>query len=359
MSLLDKLFPNPNPPPQIETESIVGFRSWALRESPEGVPLLYSVTRDFCWLPFEPSHGELIGDGGIYAYKTQSDTWQYAAPGTICGEVNLWGMVLDYDEGFRAEHAYPKELWVTSEFDATMIVRLEETYGIPVVIKEAPTPPAVSPTAFRGLGATAANTTGMLTSGLGEFLVDTIYDREVISGANCHLFCLPVGQMTFGIDGLAMLKSYDRTNMWMACYLPAPERFLIKSIRCAFFEPDGSPVPVTDPIYWQSTLELNLCSKNYWRSPVAYLADPVVLLAATDWSAIPHEERIQLIDRLRTNNALTGKGSNGSGPLFPDIDGVLIDQQQSFQIKISGAENWKGRREVMCALEGISGRAVM
>lgn len=340
----------------IETEPIVGYRSWIYSESPEGVPFLRSVTKDYQWLPFEPSHGDISGDGGIYAFKTPDEAWRYAVPRSISGEVYLWGMVLEHAEGFRAEHAYPKELWVGKDFDATMIVRLEETYGVPVVIKEAPTPPVQPPMNFRPA---AHSSLSAITSTLAEFVVDTVYDRETICGSRMHLFSVPVGQMSYGIDGIPAMKTFNRTNMYQCACMPAPNRFLIKSLRCAFFEADGSLVPVTDPIYWDATLELSICMKTYWRSPCAHVCDPANLLAATDWSKIPHEERLLLIDRLRSSNSLVSDSVNFGGLILPGIDGVMIEQQQSFQVKIDGAEKWQGRREVMVALEGISGRAVM
>jgi hypothetical protein len=38
--------------------------------------------------------------------------WQF---GSIHGEVNLWGSVVEHEQGFRAEFAYPKTLYLSSD----------------------------------------------------------------------------------------------------------------------------------------------------------------------------------------------------------------------------------------------------
>ena len=366
MSLFDNLLgkpsaPQPDPP---ETDPIVGYRSWKLVESSEGVPVLYSVVQDYCWLPFEPAHGEVNANpddpnsaddrhGGIYAFKSPQDVHQYAGFAHISGEVNLWGFVLEHDEGYRAEFAYPKELWVNKEFDATMILRLEEAYGVPVVIKEdlpvilAPTPPP--PMKF----------TSGIQHGLMEIVRDVVYDRENLGTSYKRLFCIPVGVMVTPYRRPPMIKTWERTNMVMASCLPAPNVFVIKAIRCVFLEPDGQPVPVTDPIYWQASLTLRVCMKQYWRSPCAYVADPMVLLGATDWSKIPAAERMNLINAISaplTCGNTTMPGTNGCVSM--GVEGVELAQQMLFDVEISGGENWPDR-DVLVALEGVSGRAVI
>ena len=363
MSLLDKLLgnnsaPQPDPP---ETDPIVGYRSWKLVESSEGVPVLYSVVQDYCWLPFESAHGEVNANptdpnsdanphAGIYAFKSPDGL--YLEHDCIYGEVNLWGSVLEHDEGYRAEFAYPKELWVNKEFDATMILRLEEAYGVPVVIKEdlpiilAPPPPP-PPMKF----------TSGIQHGLMEIMRDVVYDRAPLNGSRQHLFCIPVGQMVTLTNRHALAKTFEWTNMVIAGMLPAPQRFVIKAIRCVFLEPDGRPVPITDPIYWTSTLTLRVCMKNYWQSLVAYVADPMILLGATDWSKIPAAERLNLINRLSApltcgSTPIPGTSSNCS------VEGVAIDQQQNFGVQINVPDKWPDR-DVLVALEGVSGRTII
>lgn len=355
MSLLDKLFPEPNSDPQPdppETEPIVAFRCWKLDESREGVPVLYSVTQDFCWLPYEPAKGDLTVDGGgIYAFKSQQEAAIYLeSDNYIMGEVNLWGGVLDHSNGYRAEFGYPKELWVNKDFDATMIVRLEETYGVPVVIKEdfpvIATVPPPPPMKF----------TSGIQPGIMEIIRDVVYDREALSGQRQHLFCRPIGMAVTNARGENIMKSWERTNMVQPGMLSAPNRFVIKAIRCVFLEADGRPVPITDPIYWETTLDLRVSMKTYWRSPVAYVADPVILLGGTDWSKIPAAERLNLIHCISApltvpDTAIPGTSSRAS------VEGVAIEQQQNFDVQIEGQQQWPDR-EVLVALEGVCGRAI-
>lgn len=44
------------------------------------------------------------------------------------GSVSLWGRVIEHERGYRAEYAYPSELWMT---DATTARRVQSLYGIP------------------------------------------------------------------------------------------------------------------------------------------------------------------------------------------------------------------------------------
>jgi len=362
VSLLDKLLgnnsaPQPDPP---ESDPIVAYRCWKLVESSEGVPVLYSVVQDFCWLPFEPAHGEVDDEdpnsaqnwhSGIYAYKSPEQLAMYWDVDCIAGAVNLWGSVIEHDEGYRAEFAYPKELWVNKEFDATMILRLEEAYGVPVVIKEdlpaIVTPPPPPPMKF----------TSGIQHGIMEIVRDVIYDREPLGTSYKRLFCIPVGGMISSGYRVSFVKTWEHTNMVMAGCLPCPQVFTIKAIRCVFLEPDGFPVPVTDAIYWQASLTLRVCMKQYWRSPCAYVADPAILMGATDWSKIPAAERLNLI------NAISAPLTCGSTPIpgtihTCSVHGVALEQQQNFDVEISGAEKWPDRH-VLVALEGVAGCAVM
>lgn len=70
---------------------------------------------------------------GLWAKRTDADLFQAAsadeAPhyeGYAWGTVSIWGRVIEHDNGWRAEFAYPKELKATS--DAEQVSAL---YGIP------------------------------------------------------------------------------------------------------------------------------------------------------------------------------------------------------------------------------------
>jgi hypothetical protein len=337
--------------PEIETEPILAYRTWKLVPSAEGVPILYSIVQDYCWLPFEPACGAVneSNSAGIYALKAPSDI--YLDHDSIPGVVNLWGTVVEYEQGYRAEFAYPKEFWVPEDYDVVMAARLEETYGVPVLfkpdIKIPPEPLPLPPMKF----------TSGIQPGIMEITRDTIYDRVALRGCGrIHLFCQPLGQTDYTSDGLIFLKDYHRTNMLQAGMLPAPQEFLIKAIRCVFLE-NGRPVPITDPIYWETTLELTVCMKHYWLSPCAYVADPAIVLGGTDWSKIPPAERCNLLNLLSNSLGLVSPSVSFAGGTG-SVDGVRISQQMNFGVRISNADKWP-QREVLCSLEGVSARPIM
>lgn len=193
--------------------------------------------------------------------------------------------------------------------------------------------------------------------GIMEIVRDVIYDREVLHSTRLHLFTLPCGTMTLDYDGHPLLKSFERTNMILPGQLPVPSVFVIKAIRCVFLERDGSVVSINDPIYWETRIDLKLTSKTYWHSLAAYVADPAILLAATDWSKIPAEERAKLIE-IVTAKTTCESFSIGDNQVIQSLEGIEIRQQMPFHVVIDGFEKWRYIREVIVALEGVQGRAV-
>jgi hypothetical protein len=79
---------------------------------------------------------------GIYCSKTfdhlrRGQFWQY---GSVHGEVNVWGLSVEHEHGFRARLAYPKTLYLSSEMLPvklkTFQARIEDliAYGCDVFI---------------------------------------------------------------------------------------------------------------------------------------------------------------------------------------------------------------------------------
>jgi hypothetical protein len=359
--------------PEVETELIVGFRSWKLIDGPEGIPLLYSMAQDCCWPPYEALHASFPDNqpglsnsaAGIFAFNKEELAPSYSDFGEgayIMGAVYLWGEVIEHQEGYRAQYAYPKELWVSKEFDAAMIVRLEETYGVPVVIRE-DLPLQISPpvpTTFR------SGSTGIL-QGILEVTKDCVYDREAMQGkSRLMLFTIAFGQMTQSAkDGFHIVKTYSRTNMYQCGALDAPRKLAVEQIRCTFFE-DGKPLPVSDPIYWDAHLRFETCGKSYWNGPAAYAADPLVILANTDWSKIPFEHAEKIVERLTLSlqsempsNKFGGCAFGLSAGTSSPVDGVLLEQQQPFTVRIEVDEPVSRPIEVLVGLIGTGARAVV
>jgi hypothetical protein len=69
---------------------------------------------------------------GIYAMKSEERliTWWWLYEAAVCyGIVRLWGRLIEHEDGYRAEYAYPGEL-VCADRDVAM--RIEQRYGVPV-----------------------------------------------------------------------------------------------------------------------------------------------------------------------------------------------------------------------------------
>ena len=95
---------------------IVAYRAWVLR--PSG---LMSLNGEF-WRPkqrleasckrspYRHEPPDSACSCGIYAWKSvdQLQRLGYASDGGVCGEVYLWGTVIEHELGWRAQYAYPK-----------------------------------------------------------------------------------------------------------------------------------------------------------------------------------------------------------------------------------------------------------
>lgn len=70
---------------------------------------------------------------GIYALKTLDNTPAYILGSSyhtrVTGEVYLWGKIIEGEEGYRAQYAYPKQLVAPNE---ELAAQLADAYGVPV-----------------------------------------------------------------------------------------------------------------------------------------------------------------------------------------------------------------------------------
>jgi hypothetical protein len=135
--------------------AIVGYRSWAV--SPNGVLSGIAVAQP--WAPKRAlravcnghdsatngqPNAHLNADGswaeapvqacacGIYAVKKQATESDGA--NRAFGEVYLWGRIVEHEQGYRAEYAYPKSLTVCGTDE--LAERVRQVYGVPVERKE-------------------------------------------------------------------------------------------------------------------------------------------------------------------------------------------------------------------------------
>lgn len=88
---------------------ITGWRMWNIKDE-----YLISYSADHAWPPNEIMAGNPTesNNEGIWAFKTHSRALKKATEGNlcICGSVDLWGEIIEYSEGYRAQYAKIKSI---------------------------------------------------------------------------------------------------------------------------------------------------------------------------------------------------------------------------------------------------------
>lgn len=153
-------------------EPLIGWRAWHVIDTPDGLRL-HSVGRDVAWEPGAPHtatcrrrrawwrrrdridlHGAPHADCscGVWAVPDAATaltaidicgrSWKPIH--RIVGRVSLWGRVVEYERGWRAQYAYPAELIVPARrLHGPPVPRLDAirddlgAYGIPVTVVDA------------------------------------------------------------------------------------------------------------------------------------------------------------------------------------------------------------------------------
>jgi hypothetical protein len=70
---------------------------------------------------------------GIYAYKEKPRLLREIRniySGLVYGEINLWGKVIEHEDGYRAQFGYPKRLWCTPAIEP-LAGWIGYVYGVP------------------------------------------------------------------------------------------------------------------------------------------------------------------------------------------------------------------------------------
>ena len=99
---------------------VTGIRSWKLKEQNNKKWYLESPSYDHIWNPLVPAVAEnkcdlvevgdvvLASSMGIYAYKSDSKLdFSCDIYKNLIGTVALWGKVIEHQDGYRGEYAYP------------------------------------------------------------------------------------------------------------------------------------------------------------------------------------------------------------------------------------------------------------
>lgn len=307
-------------------EPIVAWRGWNFCETSEKLMLLRSVVnRDYIWTPFEPAAGSVDGRHGIHAYKSREDA---AGKYAVWGSVYLWGKIAEHERGYRAEFAYPKELW--APLDEGDLARLRDNYGVPVHQQNP----------FDFFPVTRASG-GFSIPQVLEVFIDTLYDRDVIESS---------GYVRLFYKGMAL--NPGKTNMHNGGWLQSPTKMLVQGMRCTVLE-RGALVPITDPVYWDTIVRVVLMNKLYWESPLAVVVDPAAWFAAGDFSKLPPEIQTKLA--ANWSSQFTGTLDPSGLNLPPKITGLLIESQMPFSVDFIFSRP-QPDREISCVLLG--GRVV-
>ena len=127
-------------------DRVVGWRAWTVQETKDGVRL-GSVIYDAVWRPTDPGSAVCRCDHshaapaiactcGFHAARDPVDALTYLhgrdEPRTLCrvlGEVQLSGLVVETEAGYRGAAAYPLRLYAN---DLELAATLEAIYGVPV-----------------------------------------------------------------------------------------------------------------------------------------------------------------------------------------------------------------------------------
>lgn len=143
-----------------DSEPIEGWRGWKVVDYREhgGVltPRLAALGMSGIWPPRKRLEAFCANDGyhdaphrececGVWALRTRARAeqaaYRYGGVGgpVAFGPVRLWGRVLECENGWRAQYAYPAKLYVVGPASETS-AQLERTYGVEVVNIDEPLP---------------------------------------------------------------------------------------------------------------------------------------------------------------------------------------------------------------------------
>lgn len=118
-------------------ETLTGWRGWAVDHE-----MLKSVGTFNYWRPHVATHATCYYEGhesphficscGYWSFKSsdlmKKAVCEYRDSIAVVGSVELWGRVIECENGYRSEYAYPKELWLLKPG----LEYLSWTYGVPV-----------------------------------------------------------------------------------------------------------------------------------------------------------------------------------------------------------------------------------
>jgi hypothetical protein len=101
----------------IRAGEIKAYRVWRSRPTIDRDSwILASVSMGTIWRPGVPMDGDVDGyhRAGVFAFKDLKSAQEWALaddfryPVTVVGEVDMWGLVMEHERGYRAQYARPR-----------------------------------------------------------------------------------------------------------------------------------------------------------------------------------------------------------------------------------------------------------
>jgi hypothetical protein len=182
----------------------------------------------------------------------------------------------------------------------------------------------------------------MLAAGLGDFVVQPEWDYYGVAVSTAvvaqTLFAIPIGNPFTITGGATVTKTLQMTSMQQSAQLQAPERMLVRGIACYV----ANDVNQADMNHMASQTIVNffISTKSFfvvgvlgklpagggpWAQQFGATAANTII--GTVGNGLPSEHQ---------GFKLTDPGCDGTPGVdqFPNIDGILIAQQQAFRVVV-------------------------
>jgi hypothetical protein len=180
----------------------------------------------------------------------------------------------------------------------------------------------------------------MLAAGLGDFVVQPEWDYYGVAVSTATvaqtLFATPQGQNFTITGGATFVKTLQTTSMVQASQLQAPERMLVRGIT-AYVDNTVNQADM-NKLASQTIVNFFISTKSFFVVPLLgklpagggpwaqqFGATAATTIIGTVGNGLPSEHQ---------GFRLTDPGCDGTPGVdqFPNIDGILIAQQQAFKV---------------------------
>lgn len=121
--------PNPIENTGLKVGEIIGFRMWHIKDN-----YLVSYSASHAWPPGEVMNGDPKEDNneGIWSFKEKSRALNkmLECGDSVMGSIKMWGRIIEYTQGYRAEFARIVSLEALRPRDDKLLKKLQSEYGV-------------------------------------------------------------------------------------------------------------------------------------------------------------------------------------------------------------------------------------